>query len=415
MSEFALTLDQQSAYEAFSAYVMNPFESVFVLSGFSGTGKTTLVKTLIDRLPNIMKMAKLLDPESKEFEVALTATTNKAAEAFASIANKEVSTIHSFLGLRVHTEYSTNTSYLIPRKRDDIKQDFLLFIDEASYIDDQLLKLIFQQTHNCKLVFMGDPAQLTPINSVDTPVFTHGFKGAHLSQIVRQAEGNPIMELSTQFRLTVGHGEFFSFKPDGTHIQWMPRDQFDQAVIQEFNRKDWRYQDSKVLGWTNRCVIAYNQGIRNHVAGAPDFQVDDYAINNRYMKWRDGSIKTDELVHITGKGQETCEHNVWGNYFQINHTREFFMPHRMEDKQALIKYAQADEDFNLLQTIDNDWIDLRAAYACTINKAQGSTYDRVFIDLDDIKRCQDGNQIARMLYVGVSRARHQVVFTGDLV
>lgn len=415
MSEFVLTRDQQSAYEAFAAYIMSPFESVFVLSGFSGTGKTTLVKTLIERLPSIMKMAKLLDPESKEYEVALTATTNKAAEAFSSITNKDVSTIHSFLGLRVHTEYSTNTSYLIPRKREDVKQDFLLFIDEASYIDDQLLKLIFQQTHNCKLVFMGDPAQLTPVNSVDTPVFTRGFKGAHLSQIVRQAEGNPIMELSTQFRLTVGHGEFFSFKPDGAHVQWMPREQFDQAVIQEFNRKDWRYQDSKVLGWTNRCVIAYNQGIRNHVAGDPDFQVDDYAINNRYIKWRDGSIKTDELVHITGKGQDTCEHNVWGNYFEIDHKREFFMPHRLEDKLALIKYAQADENFSLLQAIDNDWIDLRAAYACTINKAQGSTYDKVFIDLDDIKRCQDGNQIARMLYVGVSRARHQVVFTGDLV
>lgn len=61
------------------------------------------------------------------------------------------------------------------------------------------------------------------------------------------------------------------------------------------------------------------------------------------------------------------------------------------------------------------WIDLRAAYACTINKAQGSTYDKVFIDLDDIKKCNSGNQIARMLYVGVSRARLIVYLCGDLI
>jgi ATP-dependent exoDNAse (exonuclease V) alpha subunit len=58
---------------------------------------------------------------------------------------------------------------------------------------------------------------------------------------------------------------------------------------------------------------------------------------------------------------------------------------------------------------------LRAAYAQTINKSQGSTYDRVFIDLDDLARCSSGDQLARMLYVGFSRARHQVFLTGDLV
>ena len=65
--------------------------------------------------------------------------------------------------------------------------------------------------------------------------------------------------------------------------------------------------------------------------------------------------------------------------------------------------------------MDNNWIDLRAAYASTINKAQGSTYKTVFIDLDDIKRCNSGDQIARMMYVGVSRASQRVWLTGDLV
>jgi ATP-dependent exoDNAse (exonuclease V) alpha subunit len=69
----------------------------------------------------------------------------------------------------------------------------------------------------------------------------------------------------------------------------------------------------------------------------------------------------------------------------------------------------------VLHQIDQSWIDLRAAYAQTINKSQGSTYDKVFIDLDNVSRCHVGDQIARMMYVGVSRARSQVIFTGDLV
>jgi ATP-dependent exoDNAse (exonuclease V) alpha subunit len=91
------------------------------------------------------------------------------------------------------------------------------------------------------------------------------------------------------------------------------------------------------------------------------------------------------------------------------------MPNVLADKNARIRKAKGDDMYMLIAEIENQWVDLRAAYACTINKAQGSTFDRVFIDLDDIRRCNSGDQIARMLYVGVSRARHQVFLTGDLV
>ena len=91
------------------------------------------------------------------------------------------------------------------------------------------------------------------------------------------------------------------------------------------------------------------------------------------------------------------------------------MPNHLADKNKRLKEAKANNEISVIAQIETEWIDLRAAYACTINKAQGSTFDRVFIDLDDIRRCNSGDQIARMLYVGVSRARHQVFLTGDLV
>ena len=73
------------------------------------------------------------------------------------------------------------------------------------------------------------------------------------------------------------------------------------------------------------------------------------------------------------------------------------------------------EQFDVVEEAENRWVDLRAAYACTVNKSQGSTFDKVFIDIDDIARCNNGEQIARLMYVAVSRARNTVYLTGDFV
>lgn len=410
---FALTPDQEAALSAFSLFLMDPVETVFVISGYSGCGKSTLVKTLLEHLPDFMRTARLINPSQPQYEVALTATTNKAAETLGQITGYETGTIHSFLGLRVQTDYATSVTTLLCKSPEQ-KENYLLFIDEASYIDSQLMGWIFKKTKNCKIVFVGDPAQLTPIKSTGTPVFEANFTGAALTQVVRQAEGNPIVELSTKFRNTVNSGEFFNFTPDGHHIRYMEKSAFDLSIEQEFTRPDWRYQDSKILAWTNKCVIGYNQFVRTKVKGDPHFAVGDYAVCNSFISMNRQTIKTDQLVQITGIGEDTEQLGVLGNYFVLDDSLRVFMPKSLELKnQAIKKYRAADQLGNVSE-IEMTWIDLRAAYSCTINKAQGSTYDKVFIDLDDIRRCNSGDQIARMLYVAVSRARNFVILTGDL-
>lgn len=412
--EITLTEDQQNALEAFHNFLMDPIETVFVLRGYSGCGKSTLVRTLLDRMPGFNKTARLINPNHKEYEIALTATTNKAAENLGSITGQGAVTIHSFLELRVSTDYRTNVTTLVPRNA-DTKEGYLLFIDEASYVDKQLLSYIFKKTANCKIVFIGDPAQLTPVKSVGTPVFDANFTGAALTTVVRQAEGNPIVDLSTKFRHTVNTGEFFSFKPDGKHVVYLQREDFNKAIEDEFTRPEWRYQDSKILAWTNKCVINYNHFVRNLAKGDPHFQPDDYAVCNSFLNIGRSSIKTDQLVQITDISGDETRYDVLGNWFVLDHAYRVFMPKSLQDKNNRIKKARQDDDYHLVSEMETQWADLRAAYACTINKAQGSTFDRVFVDLDDIRRCNSGDQIARMLYVGVSRARTQVFLTGDLV
>jgi energy-coupling factor transporter ATP-binding protein EcfA2 len=412
-AEITLTTDQLNALRAFHRFLLDPTETVFVLSGYSGCGKSTLVSTMVDKIPGYLKSASLLNAEQCEYEVELTATTNKAAENLSQITGQDAGTIHAFLGLRVETDYKTNVSRLIPRNS-DVKTGFILFIDEASYIDSQLLGFIFQRTKHCKIVFVGDPAQLTPVKSTGTPAFNVMFPGAALTSVVRQAEGNPIVDLSTKFRDTVNSGEFFKFKPDGHHVKYLERDAFNQAIATEFSRSDWSYSDSKILGWTNKCVIGYNQFVSTHVKGDPNFQVGDYAVCNSFFNQGKKSLKTEQLVQITGISPDLENLGVLGNNFSVNNDFVAFMPKTLESKNARIKQARAANEMHWVTQMEERWIDLRAVYACTINKAQGSTFDQVFIDLDDISRCNSGDQIARMLYVAVSRARNHVTLTGDL-
>ena len=415
MNEITFTEGQQTAYEDFQKFILSDNENVWVLKGYAGTGKSTLVEHILEFIPKLQKLYKIINPKAEnEWEVKLTATTNKAAEALSQITGHTVQTIHSALGLRVNKNFKTGKTNMVMRHGVDPLQDTILFVDEASYADQTLLDLIFKQTVNCKIVLIGDPAQMLTVGCKRSPVFSGKYPTSALTEVVRQAKGNPIIDLATSFRGTVNTGDFFSFVPDGTHIKYLDRDAFEEEILKEFNDSTWTHNRSKVLAWTNATVISYNRAIRDHVKGAPEFSQGDYAVCNSYVANKQGGIKTDQLVLITHISSQVDHYGLYGHWFTLDNRHDAFMPTSLDDKKALQKKAKKESNFNLLQAIDS-WIDLRAAYACTINKAQGSTYDSVFIDLDDVKKCNSGDQIARMLYVATSRARHTVFLCGDLV
>lgn len=415
-----LTADQTNALDSIYSFIGDPAETVFVLEGYSGCGKSTLVSLFLERLPAYMKTLRLIDPSAKEYEVVLTATTNKAAENLAHITGQEVRTIHSYLGLRVDQNFQTGVTKLTPRNA-TTQTGAIVIIDEASKVDRDLLALIFQRTSQCKILFVGDPAQLIQFGTTSAPVFTAKFPGAALTQVVRQPkpeggleEIHPITALATQFRDTVNGGAWPTFKPDGFHIQHMSREDFLAEAEKEFGRPNWRHADSKMLAWTNRCVIGLNHYLRNLIKGDPDFQVGDYAICNSFIAAGKKALKTDQLVEITSISDDVVVLGVLGNRFTVDHTAEFFMPKTLASKNLRLREAKSSGDYDAVAKIETTWIDLRAANASTVDKAQGSTHDKVFIDLDDVAKCNSGNQLARMMYVGVSRARHHVYLTGDL-
>lgn len=411
-----LTIDQQGAWDDLVRFLASDTEEVFVVEGYAGTGKSTLVRFIMDCITKTLQAIRLVNPKLPDYQLQLTATTNKAADALAQITGADVSTIHSHLGLRVQTDYRTRQTTLVEANKNAAPiMHELLFVDEASYMDAGLLTMFFKRVKNCKVVFMGDPAQLVDFKTKKAPVFLAPFPKAKLTKVMRQAAGNPILDLATKFRETVTSGQFFSFTPDGHHIQHLSQEDFEREIITEFSRDDWSYSQSKVLVWTNKSVEKYNKGISTIASGNSNFQIGDYVQNNSYFNANKQSLKTDQLVRITEVSEKTIVHGVEGHYYTVDGRVRAFCAEKLADKKAALKLAHANDQMGIVYDIEEKWIDLRAVYSHTINKSQGSTYDKVFIDLNDLKGCNCGETLARLLYVATSRARHHVYFTGDLV
>ena len=107
MTQLILNQDQQKAYEDIAGFLADDTETVYVLTGSAGTGKSTLVKKLVEDYDKLISMASLISSNISNYQLRLTATTNKAAENLSEITGEVVITIYSLLSLSVRTDYRT--------------------------------------------------------------------------------------------------------------------------------------------------------------------------------------------------------------------------------------------------------------------------------------------------------------------
>ena len=404
---YTLTACQQAAYAAIVS-LMTTTQKELVVVGPAGTGKTTLVNTFLEEWPQFVALS---GGTYKDLEVYLTATTNKAADALSSATGRETSTIHQLLGLRVkNTGY--RQSVLVDTGK-EVPSDCFIVIDESSFIDDDLLKKIRQKTKYCKVLFLGDPCQLKPVGSDDTPVFTAGFPTAYLTQIVRQSDDSPIQKLSRALRDHVDGAPMPKAGVDGINIFHIPQDEFNASLIQDC--RVGAGNSVRALAWTNQVAIGYNEMVANALSGSSEIKLGDTAVVNKQVQKRGYyKLNTDSTVFVTGVGKWELDGNgIVSRLVEVGRI-ELRQAQNQADTITLIKQAYADGNIAYATDLENHYVDLRLMYASTVNKSQGSTYDTVYIDLNDIGKCRDQDQVRRMLYVAVSRARTKVVFTGDL-
>ena len=403
-----LTSDQQTALKELNKFILHPTRPIHILSGYSGCGKSTLVKFFLAGLPEVIRTQKLLVPSTIEMPLILAASTNKAARVLSDILDTDVGTIHSSLGIKIKFDYKTGkvTTLVNPVP----VENSLILIDECSYIDDVFLTTIYRSTTNCKFLFIGDSAQL---NIKGKPVvFNKNYPESKLTKVVRQSEGNPIIDVATNFRNVVNGATWKPFKLIDPYITKLTKPDFNRLIKQEFNNCNWDASKSKLVAWRNNTVIEYNKFIQSS-ENTHTFPKHTYAICNSYIQnlFSLNSISTEELVYIQESTRGT-DLDVEGTWVTIKDAC-YFVPDNFKVKEALLKLFRKEQEWEKVKKITSTWIDLRHPYASTVDKAQGSTYDKIFIDLDDLSRCTNPNRLARMLYVAVSRARHQVIFTGD--
>jgi hypothetical protein len=411
--DFPLTAGQLAGYDLFAKFYLDPLENVMLLKGYSGTGKSTLVSHMLEQLPKLNSLMKMVDPGFVPWDFQLTATTNKAAEALMINSGcADVRTIHSYLGLRVQTNYQTGKTFIQPIPGKDPVSRTLIFIDEASFVDQTLLKFIFERTEDCKLVFIGDPAQLTPVGATYMPAFNMSKNQIELTEPVRQDDSSPLKPLIEALRQTVLGGPWPKFELYPGVIEKVDQKTFQDRLFLAFaNEKN---TSIKALAYTNKTVIAYNELLSRQVKGTSEPAEGDYMVVNKAVNNKASKCNTEEEVLITSIAEDT-EYEVEGWTVRLSGKGgSYFMPRSRDLAKIRLKQAQAGEEWHAMEIITDTWIDLRPAFACTVNKSQGSTYDIGFIDLNDMGKIRTGNQLARALYVGISRFRRQVTFTGDI-
>jgi len=407
---------QITAIQELAEFISNSEKKEIVLAGLAGTGKTTIVPEIVKEAQVRLKVRSLLTGEDGRLNVEYTATTNKAAKVLAEKLNIPTKTIHSLLGLIVEDDYRTGKSKL--RRAKDYKPlaNTVLFIDEASMINLDLLKEIRNSTKDCKVIYIGDPYQLNPVFENNCAVFHWINDQVKLTEVMRQDSNSLVPVLGEKYREAVDTSIFPSIITDSSSIIQCSGKEFQEAINRVFTETTTGSHNSKVVAWTNNKVHQYNDYIRSLYTQSPNFLEGEVAVTNKPVLGLKNSVvfSTDDLVNITGVSEPTTKNGIEGVYYELNHDIRIFQATNQSDVINHIKYYAKQKDWEEYFNLKNYFADLRPVHSCTVHKSQGSTYDNVFIDLEDIGKCNKSHEVARMLYVALTRTSGKAYLYGSL-
>lgn len=230
----------------------------FVLGGYAGTGKTTMVGEVVRELEKL----------DENIHISFLAPTNKAAAVLSQKINREVLTIHKWM---YHVDWQDevvegkNGKSKIIQKPKFIKKsindmhDNLLIIDEASMISRKLFLDLL--SYNIRIVFLGDHGQLPPVTSVKDDFSVMKELDAELKEVHRQGLGNPILHLANNIR----EGFNLRFADKGRYGKagdvWVaPKNKLEDLIV-HLHEKD-ELSETMFLCLSNRSRVMINSKIR---------------------------------------------------------------------------------------------------------------------------------------------------------
>lgn len=428
MPDFVPTEDQTNALEAIKTWLNIDYDEnktkpmpetpFFVLKGYAGTGKSFCSLELVRH-------------EFKPSEIVYTAPTNKAVKVLrnylddAGLQSVGTKTIYSLLGLSLQANGEVK-ELAKPDEPVDLSGYKLVIVDEGSMVNKFLLSAIEDaySDWNVPFLFMGDPAQLPPVGEISSPIWKID-QSVELTKVLRY--GNSILDLATSIRTIVDH-PFPALKiSSNPPVHVVGRPGLVSAAIDHLD--EIKNGQSKLIAWRNVRVAEYNELIRREIFGFVEAKKSfwlpaDKIVATAHLKDLDDNtfMRTDEeatiLQIVEGRHPLYPDYEIFNLLVEMDNER----------KQTIRVLTQSgrfqlDNDLNLLSMeakagkkykwrefwqLKEAFHEIKHSYAITTHRSQGSSYDRVFIDREDILLNRNRPEAFRSLYVAVTRAREEV-------
>ena len=462
------TKDQRLAIDGIIDFCSGDFDNnnfITGLVGAGGTGKTFITNYIIEHCQYSNSVIKC------------TSSTHKACRVFSqAIGYKKVDTIQSTFGLRLDLaleDFNPDNPQFNPKAKPKLDNIKLLIIDEASMIPAKLITYINKKCKELeiKILYIGDSSQLPPVNEKQSIAFKTCAQVYELKQIVRQENTNPIKDLLDMLRYDIEHktyrfieyiskhvGEMF-YNEQGYGFSVVGPQQFKNAIDISFS--DEKYTENidlyRIIAYTNNKVNTWNHYIRNNIIKDADKGI--ITINDLIMSYQTIVNEFNEVVVNNSeeyiikdivnyvenkygfKGYLLKFQMIHGGkitkpLFVIDHTDKFTILQYDKVLSDLIKSAKnatggtRAKKWNEYYEFKKKYLlatnivkggklaysrDLDYGFAITSHKSQGSTYNTVFVDLNDMIFDKNNNiytnidDLLRRLYVACSRASHNLV------
>ena len=238
----------------------------FTLAGYAGTGKTTMIKKILEKYYG---------------GVVVSAPTHKAKKVVMNTTGKEGQTLHALLGLRPDVDldnFNPNDPKFNPIAVPRITDYNFVIIDEASMINQELYDLILEKTKGSrtKVLFMGDPAQIPPVGEKESVVFKQTEIELHqLTKIERQNDTNPLAFIYDALRNNLnridgGFERKSNMNDLGEGVTFtLDKKAFRLAILEKFTSEEYKKDTdfAKVIAWKNETVMMANKVIRDELFG----------------------------------------------------------------------------------------------------------------------------------------------------
>lgn len=388
--------------EQLEAIRFSATESILVVTGGPGTGKTTLIKGIISLF------------EKSNMKIVLAAPTGRAAKRMTEATGREAKTIHRLLEM----EFSENENIREFKKneRDPIKADVII-IDEASMIDILLMHALLKAIEpGTRLILVGDVDQLPSVGPgrvLSDIIESRCLKTIRLNTIFRQAEESMIVVNAHRINrgefpeLASSHDDFFFIQRNGPQSTAQTILELCTARIPEKFGLD-PMKDIQVLSPAKKgdsgvysMNAALQQSLNPPKAGLKEksFRGVVFRENDRVMQIRNNYNTSWRLTGengevITGEGVFNGD---MGIIREIDHDNNHLTV--LFDDGKLVEY-----DFDMLDELEH-------SYAITVHKSQGSEFPAVVIALSGIPPML---RLRNLLYTAITRARQLVVLVGEI-